>query len=215
MATIPFPITENSFDGIRRQVGELIRNIYEEKIGGADLGDVFSIVGEVFTLTLATASGLTKTDNELAVSVNATGGLTLTSTGISIDLDGSTLTLSSDGLKLSNTVVIPRLANVTLTVSDMGKLHLFDTTGGDLTAELPLVSTLSDMDWISCARIGANRLSIETQGADAVVKAAAYKLDNKDSTTAASEYSVITLEYVEDTTLYHIGKRNFGVWNLR
>ena len=82
MADVPFPITGDTMEESRYQIYELIRNIYEEKIGGADLGDVFSLLGDVLTLALAGSSGLTKTGNVLG-----------------IKLDGTSLSLSSEGLK--------------------------------------------------------------------------------------------------------------------
>ena len=122
MANVPFPLTAESLDELKTQIWELIRNIYEEKIGGADLGDVFAIVGEVLTLVLATTSGLTTSGNELAIDIIATGGLETNSTGIQIKilstggletdatglgikLDGTSLELSSSGLKINASLI--------------------------------------------------------------------------------------------------------------
>jgi len=126
MANIPYPISGTNLDEVRFQVFELIREIYEEKIGGADLGDVFSLPGDVLTLTLADTSGLTKDNNELAVDPSSTGGLELASSGLSIKLvatgglessasglgiklDGTTLTLSASGIKVSDPMAVASL----------------------------------------------------------------------------------------------------------
>ena len=118
MANVPFPISGEGIEDIRYQIHELIRVLYEEKIGGADLGDVFSIVGDVLTLVLAGSSGLTKTGNVLAVDPTSTGGLQVTTDGLiikilstggletsasgeGVKLDGTSLTLSASGLKLN------------------------------------------------------------------------------------------------------------------
>ncbi len=118
MANIPYPLTSNDIGELRMQVQELIRQVFEEKIGGADLGDVFSLAGDVLTLVLADSSGLTKSGNELsidaysaggmqlssnglAIKIIGTGGLETSASGLGIKLDGATLTLSAAGLKVT------------------------------------------------------------------------------------------------------------------
>ena len=122
MSNVPYPISGETLEEVRYQIYELIRTLFEEKIGGADLGDVFSIVGDVFTLVLASASGLTKSGNVLAIDpystggleistngiaikINADGGLETDASGIAVALDGTSLTLSSDGLRVNEDLV--------------------------------------------------------------------------------------------------------------
>lgn len=104
MANIPYPITGPDLYEMRMQIQELIRQLFEEKIGGADLGDVFSLPGDVLTLVLADDSGLTKSGNELAVDCSSTGGLQIVSTGLAVKLADSTLTLSASGLSVTDAV---------------------------------------------------------------------------------------------------------------
>ena len=168
----PFPLSEIDLDEsenqdeqikslndalnyMKSQVWELIRDVYEEKIGGASLGDVFSITGDVLTIELATPSGLTKSGNELAVDALSTGGLQTATTGLSIklvstggletgasglgiNLDGGSLTLSADGIKITDPFTP---GEITL---DNDGLHLRDTDashvltikpGSDLSAD--------------------------------------------------------------------------------
>jgi len=118
MANVPYPIQGETLEEVRYQIYELIRTLFEEKIGGADLGDVFAIVGDVLTLVLAGTSGLTKDGNDLAIEVVATGGLQLATDGISIKvvatggletdasglgikLDGTSLTVGASGLRVN------------------------------------------------------------------------------------------------------------------
>ena len=84
MAQLPFPLTATDLDDMKFQVWEILRQVYEEKIGGAELGDVFSIPGDVLTLVLASPSGLTKTGNELAIEPLSTGGMQIAASGLSI-----------------------------------------------------------------------------------------------------------------------------------
>jgi len=122
MADVPYPITATDLEDMKRQVWELIRTVYEDRIGGANLGDVFALVGDVLTLTLATVSGLTKEGNELAIETVATGGLETNADGIQIKivttggletdasglqikLDGDSLSLSSSGVKINASLI--------------------------------------------------------------------------------------------------------------
>lgn len=112
MANLPYPLTSEDLNELRSQIQELIRQVFEEKIGGADLGDVFSLPGDVLTLVLADDS-LTKTGNALAVNPSATGALNVVSDGISVKLADATLTKTASGLSV--TVPAPTGAAVTVT----------------------------------------------------------------------------------------------------
>ena len=120
MGTVPYPLTGGTLEELRSQIWEAMRQLYEEKIGGADLGDVFAVPGDVLTLVLdPSVSGLQKTGNQLALLLPSasgliittdglyiknvsTGGLEVTASGIGIKLDGSTLSLSASGLKVTS-----------------------------------------------------------------------------------------------------------------
>ena len=95
MGQLPFPLTATDLDDMKFQVWEILRQVYEEKIGGAELGDVFSIPGDVLTLVLASPSGLTKTGNELAIEPLSTGGVQINASGLSIKI------VSTGGLETS------------------------------------------------------------------------------------------------------------------
>ncbi len=75
-----------------------MEDLYQERIGGAILGDVFSI-GADDILSITIGNGLTKSGNSLAVDVSATGGLTFSSGDLGIKLKaGGGLTVDVDGL---------------------------------------------------------------------------------------------------------------------
>ena len=122
MADVPFPLITDDPESFKSQIWELFRQIYEEKIGGADLGDVFGITNDVLTLVLAAASGLSKSGNVLAISptsdggiqvttsgillkILATGGMETTASGLGISLDGDSLSLSASGLKINASLI--------------------------------------------------------------------------------------------------------------
>jgi len=106
------------------QIQELIRQLFEEKIGGADLGDVFSLPGDVLTLVLADDSGLTKEGNELALDLSATGGLNIVSDGLSVKLADSTITKTASGLSVPASYAFP-----------VGSYY-FNSTGANPVTEL-------------------------------------------------------------------------------
>lgn len=140
MASVPYPLTGESIEEVKSQLWEIIRQLYEEKIGGADLGDVFSIVGDVLTLVISPSTpGLTKAGNQLAVLLPLDGGLTVSSTGvyiknvstgglqvdasgIAIKLDGTTLSVSASGLKVNTTLIdVGALVAERLVATDVAK----------------------------------------------------------------------------------------------
>jgi len=87
MAQVPYPLTGTQLDELKKQIWELIRQLFEDKIGGLEIGDVFSDQGGVITLNIG--NGLAKSSNDLT-----------------IDIDGTSLTLSSSGLKVGQSAFI-------------------------------------------------------------------------------------------------------------
>lgn len=104
MAQVPYPISADNPQDFRFQVYELIRKVFEERIGGLNMGDVFTGDGDVITLSLASNSGLEKTSNELKIQLNSSGGLQITSTGLSSKIKtGGGLASDANGLYISGT----------------------------------------------------------------------------------------------------------------
>lgn len=145
MANVPFPITGTDLGALKRQVFELIRQVYEEKIGGADLGDVFSLSGDVLTLALdPDAPGLQKTNNELSVMVTSDGGLQISSDGISIKV------VSTGGIEVSASGLAIKLDGTSLTSGASGlkvgqSIHINDPAGGvtiDAEARTAIIAIL-------------------------------------------------------------------------
>lgn len=65
MADLPFPLASSQIEELKPQILEMMRDIYENRLGGATLGDVFKLDGDTFQLQINPASGLTKTDGKL------------------------------------------------------------------------------------------------------------------------------------------------------
>ena len=65
MADLPFPLSSEDIAELKPQVVDIMRDIYENRIGGAILGDVFRMDGDTFELKIKSGCGLIKTDGGL------------------------------------------------------------------------------------------------------------------------------------------------------
>jgi hypothetical protein len=139
LANVPFPIQGETLEEVRYQIYELIRTLFEEKIGGADLGDVFAIVGDVLTLVLQTPSGLTKSGNKLSVDILSTGGLQIATTGISIKIlstGGLETDASGAGIKLEDASLSLGASGIKVT-TPFGPTTVLGTAGEIVVTEAP------------------------------------------------------------------------------
>ena len=101
MAQVPYPITEEDAAGIKRQVWNLIRDLYEERLAGLNIGDVFADEGDVLSLQIASSGGLEKVSNQLKVYCKSTGGLQNSSTGVAVKCQSNGgLMTDADGLRI-------------------------------------------------------------------------------------------------------------------
>jgi hypothetical protein len=89
MPEIPFPLTGETLPELREQIAENLRVLFEDRIAGAEIGDTFTITSGTITLTVSSTSGLETTGNEL-----------------SIKLNGTSLELGADGLKVGQSAHI-------------------------------------------------------------------------------------------------------------
>ena len=171
MASVPYPLTGESMGELKSQIYEVLRQLYEEKIGGADLGDVFSIPGDVLTLVLnPSTSGLQKTGNQLAVllpsdsglTVNtngiyikniSTGGLEVSASGVAIKLNGTSLTCDVDGLKVTSA------SNITSGVATL-VLGTVTVNNAAVTANSRIFLTPQDNDTVGALRISARVVGV-------------------------------------------------------
>lgn len=236
MANMPYPLTAYSIEEMKFQVYELIRQVYEEKIGGADLGDVFSIPGDVLTLNLQSGGGLTKEVNELLIEILSTGGLQSSATGLSIKciatggletnasgvtikLDGASLTLGAAGLKVSsvptNYTVVNYNADEILTDSDLGKIHIMDVSGGDRTFTLPATNAAYIGYWIKLVRQGVgNKLTIQAGAVGDVIwnSSAGGYIESTDALGVLDTHDYGSVNLVE-MAVGQWGTPEYGVWS--
>jgi hypothetical protein len=70
MPDIPYPLQTDEFKDFQTQVLDIVRDIYENRIGGAMEGDVFKVSGDVLELQIASGSALKKVNGKLDVDLS-------------------------------------------------------------------------------------------------------------------------------------------------
>lgn len=169
----PFAVTATEPEKKIEQLILLVSELFEERIGGANLGDVFTIGDDdILAITLSSTGGLEKSSSAVQIMIKSTGGMQTDSTGLSAKLKASGgLASDADGLYVSLTPVLLGTANQ-ITVTDNGDgtftlsipsgaiitfanagIHILDsddshdliiTTGSDLTADRNLIINPGD-----------------------------------------------------------------------
>ena len=99
MPQAPYPITADSIEDLKKQLWDIIRELFEERIAGLSVGDVFSDVGDTLSLNLKSTGGLEKSSGELQVKAKSDGGIATASTGTYVKCKtGGDLDTDSDGI---------------------------------------------------------------------------------------------------------------------
>jgi len=103
MADLPFPITGSSKQQTELMI-RLFEEMFEERVGGGYVGDVFEIDSDdVLSINISGTGGLTKSGNELAILNHPTGGLSSTADGERVKLKtGGGLSTDADGLYVAD-----------------------------------------------------------------------------------------------------------------
>lgn len=73
MPSTPYPYTGDDEKDFIRNAIAMFRDIYENRCGGAEVGDVFQISGDTLTLKLKSGSGLIKTNGQLDIDIDTIG----------------------------------------------------------------------------------------------------------------------------------------------
>ena len=101
MADLPSPIDARDLQGLMAQIQKLMEDLYQDRIGGSYIGDVFASDADD-VLTLSIGNGLEKTSNVLLVKLSSTGGLQFASGAVGVKCKaGGGLATSVDGLEVS------------------------------------------------------------------------------------------------------------------
>lgn len=125
MPSVPYPITAYNMDEMRTQVYRIVRDLYEERLGGLDLGDVFADEGDVLSLQVATAGGLEKSGGYLQIKNKPTGGLQSASTGEAIKCKASGgMDTDAEGLYIKSSNTKGYREGVIVTIKDTDELYI-------------------------------------------------------------------------------------------
>ena len=97
----PFAITGLTPEEKVEQALRMMQELFEERIGGANIGDVFTVGGDdVLTLSLSSTGGLEKSSSAVKVKAASTGGIKTDSNGTAVKIKASSgLTSDADGLQ--------------------------------------------------------------------------------------------------------------------
>jgi hypothetical protein len=126
MATIPFPLTAESQEDLRTQFFELMRQLYEDRIGGLMLGDVFIDEGEYLSLNVNSYGGLEKSLNELQIKVKADGGIDTASTGTLVKCKPfGGLDTDTQGIFVMSAGTAGSLEGMQVTIKDATNLYIW------------------------------------------------------------------------------------------
>lgn len=86
MADLPFPISGKDVTTVLQQMQRLMDELYQNRVAGAELGDVFEIGSDdILALKLSATGGLQKVSNALSVLVDPLDALKSTVAGLGID----------------------------------------------------------------------------------------------------------------------------------
>lgn len=149
MPDTPFPIQGSSTDinEIMRRLQQIIEDMYEERIGGALIGDVFEVgADDVLSLNLSDAAGLEKVSGELQVLASSTGGITVAAAGIGAKVrSGYGITVDVNGFALKQQNHEADAAAVSSISASAGAdtidLAAFNTALGTLVTEINAIKT--------------------------------------------------------------------------
>jgi hypothetical protein len=146
----PYPLNARNPKDMLHQMQQLMDDLYQERLAGAQPGDVLAIDNEtdILTLNVSSSGGLQKTGGELAVKPKSTGPITLTTDGVDVSQvstskPGTCPTLSNDDTQFLNgkgNWTVPATTGLTqnvTVVTDIGPPQVTATlhfTAGRLTS---------------------------------------------------------------------------------
>jgi len=108
--------------------------------------------------------------------------------------------------------IVNHTADVTLTVSDLRKVHIFDCSVGERAVTLPSVAASNLGEWVEFARTGAYRLRIFAADSDQIMDSkAGGSVESFDTVHSLHRIGLRLLEAAK----WWFGFENFGVWATR
>ena len=108
MPDLPIPIQAQTLNELITQMTQLMDDLYQDRVGGALIGDVFEIGDDdILSLHLSSTGGIYKVSGELSLLAKSTGGIALDANGIYIKCKaGGGASTSADGLEVTGGTTI-------------------------------------------------------------------------------------------------------------
>lgn len=168
MPVLPYPLIDTDQEAFQKSITDMFRDLYENRVGGAELGDVFSIAGDVLQLNIDDTTGLYKANGRLCLDLTVVnqGGLISTAayTGKGVILSGQAANTIYANAPGSNGQVVSYddtrtggLAPLTIPASYTDEMAQ-DAVGAAFTAGTQTGISVTYND-------GANSLSLDAQTA--------------------------------------------------
>jgi hypothetical protein len=150
MPQVPFPVTATDMDEMRSQVYNLVRELYEDRIGGLELGDVFSGTSDILELNLATAGGLEKYGDYLQTKIKSDGGLASYTTGLAVKLKSKGgLDTDTGGIFIKSSSTKGYREGCLVTIKDADELYVssgaINISGANYTIDSQLTVSLGTL----------------------------------------------------------------------
>ena len=222
MAELPFFIAGGAKKTPDEQIQGAVRmleELYQERVGGAYVGDVFEVdAGDVLTLRIS--DSLEKTGGALAVLPAPLGGIQSTSNGISVKLkSGGGLTADVDGLSVSATAVIAGagLTKTGETINAIGTADriLINADSIDIASTYAGQTSIVTLGTVTTGTWGANTIAANKGGtgvannvANAITFTGAYSLgltlSGNTAVTLPTSGTLATTSQI-DTSIYMFG----------
>ena len=206
------------------------------KVSGGTSGNIISLTsdGDIQDSGIASSnvlepSDIIETTNQVLVLDNGNGTVTLylpqdIHLGASPEFTGLTISGLTENLPLEvsatqelinvyghEITIVNESSAKTFSADDFRKLHIFDTSGGDINCTLLEGESGHVQEWLSIGRIGTNKLYMNGNASDDLILAGGTQLVNDGSKRM---YAVITLEVIA-ANKWGPGLRNFGVWDVK
>jgi len=186
------------------------------RLVSTDSDKKLSSVSNLADWIAGTLNRLTVTnDGDGTVTLDVTADYTqISSNDAATNVTGAELEELTDGsfttLHKHKLIIATHSTDTTLATSDLGKIHIIDTTSGACKVTLPSVDSTNVAQWVIIGRKGVNTLNVHHADSDKMILATGTKLDNHESRYLSFVSLVL---YEED--YWGIGNYNFGVWNVR
>lgn len=155
MPSVPFPITGQDAEAIKTQVNRVIRDLYEERIGGYEIGNGLYGDSDFLSVNPSSTGGLETSGSEISIKNKSDGGLTSGTSGEQIKIKATGgLDTDSEGLFIKSSSVKGFREGMVVTIKDEDELYV---SGGAIDI-CGAVYDVTTQQTVSLGTLAANTL---------------------------------------------------------